>query len=52
MVLGSKLMNKLKNEKRIDMKSRFSDAGMEFRDVGCVRIPSAINSNTFSAHSD
>ena len=28
------------------------DVGMEFRDVGCVRIPFAINSNPFSAHSD
>ena len=28
------------------------DVGMGFRDVGCVRIPFAINSNPFSAHSD
>ena len=33
-------------------KSRFWDVGIEFRDVGCVRIPFAINSNPFSAHSD
>ena len=33
-------------------KSRFWDVGIEFRDVGCVRIPFAINSNLFSSHSD
>ena len=27
------------------------DAGMEFGDVGCVRISFAINSNPFPAHS-
>ena len=27
------------------------DVGMEFGDVGCVRISFAINSNPFSAHS-
>ena len=31
-------------------KSRFWDVGIEFRDVGCVRIPFAINSNPFSVH--
>ena len=33
-------------------KSRFWDVGIEFRDVGCVRTPFAINSNPFPAHSD
>ena len=33
-------------------KSRFWDVGIEIRDVGCVRIPYAINSNPFSANSD
>ena len=28
------------------------DVGMEFGDVGCVRISFAINSNPFPAHSD
>ena len=28
------------------------DVGMGFRDVGCVRIPFAINSNPCSVHSD
>ncbi len=28
------------------------DVGMEFGDVGCVRISFAINSNPFTAHSD
>ena len=45
-------MKKQKNDKRINTKSRFGDVGMEFRDVGCVRIPFANNSNPFSAHSD
>ena len=43
------------NPKKCKMKytkSRFWDVGIEFRDVGCVRIPFAINSNTFSAHSN
>ena len=33
-------------------KSRFGDVGMEFRDVGCVRISFATNSNPFSANPD
>ena len=33
-------------------KSGRWDVGMEFGDVGCVRISFAINSNPFSAHSD
>ena len=33
-------------------KSRFWDVGMEFRDVGCVRIHFVINSRPFSTHSD
>ena len=32
-------------------ESRLWDAGMEFGDVGCVRISFAINSNPFPTHS-
>ena len=39
-------------QRRLFPQSRFWDAGMEFRDVGCVRISFAINSNVFSNHSD
>ena len=39
------------NQSRLFPKSRFWDVGMEFRDVGCVRIPFAINSKPFSTHS-
>ena len=51
-VLGSNHMNNLKNAKTTCTKSGFWDVGMEFRDVGCVRIPYAINSNPFSSNSD
>ena len=47
-----KIYAKLKPWKNTCTKSRFWDVGMEFRDVGCVRIPYAINSNPFSANSD
>ena len=47
--IDEKLKKHLKN---ICAKSRFWDVGMEFRNVGCVRIPYAINSNTCSANSD
>ena len=51
---GFKLKNneKPKKYKMKYTKSRFWDVGIEFRDVGCVRIPFAINSNTVPAHSD
>ena len=45
-------MNNLKRTKTKYTKSRLWDVGMEFRDVGCIRIPFAINSSLFSAHSD
>ena len=41
-----------KNYKMKYTKSRFWEVGIEFRDVGCVRIPFAINSNIFSSNSD
>ena len=39
-------------QRRFFPKSRFWDVGMEFRDVGCVRISFAMNSNLFSTHSN
>ena len=51
-VLGSKTREKHDIQKQNVPKSSFWDVGMDFRDVGCVRIPLAINSNPFSTHSD